>query len=344
MRLEFDDGTLLLRNTPDEMPYVEWDDRVDEYRAQAYRYQASSTGLEQGQRGTNRSPSTMAFLRLLRMLPPPIQSSLSRPPSISNRGTTSKPPLTHGSSTTARAVSYSRRAAARRFLVSRPSPTIDLMNQWHATLTNAFGDQLTEPVGVLGGGSHDVTAITVTTYDSAYRYINEYGDQFGLLVVDEEHHLPAPTYQQIPEMTIAPSIGPMGTNSGGRPFPNRRKTMDPGSRFRPAAWPASVGCCTSAGPDSSRATHRSAGNRGSKTRGSPGMGWTPSPGDSVSRRRWPGCDRRNRNPDRDINATARHRATGRNDDRDEPRSRSLIKGIIASAEITGDDIRLFTFS
>jgi len=71
------------------------------------------------------------------------------------------------------------------------TPTIDLMNQWHATLTNAFGDQLTEPVGVLGGGSHDVTAITVTTYDSAYRYVNEYGDQFGLLVVDEEHHLPA---------------------------------------------------------------------------------------------------------------------------------------------------------
>jgi len=84
------------------------------------------------------------------------------------------------------------------------TPTIDLMNQWHATLTNAFGDQLTEPVGVLGGGSHDVTAITVTTYDSAYRYVSEYGDQFGLLVVDEEHHLPAPTYRRIPEMIIAP--------------------------------------------------------------------------------------------------------------------------------------------
>jgi superfamily II DNA or RNA helicase len=71
-------------------------------------------------------------------------------------------------------------------------------------LTNAFGGQLPDGVGVLGGGSHDVTDLTVTTYDSAYRYINEYGDQFGLLVVDEVHHLPAPSYQQIPEMTIAP--------------------------------------------------------------------------------------------------------------------------------------------
>jgi superfamily II DNA or RNA helicase len=78
------------------------------------------------------------------------------------------------------------------------------MNQWHATLTNAFGDQLTEEVGVLGGGSHEIAAVTVTTYDSAYRYIDEYGDQFGLLITDETHHLAAETYLQIPEMTIAP--------------------------------------------------------------------------------------------------------------------------------------------
>ena len=38
MRIEFDNGTLLLRNAPDDVPYAEWDDRVKEYRAQAYRY------------------------------------------------------------------------------------------------------------------------------------------------------------------------------------------------------------------------------------------------------------------------------------------------------------------
>jgi hypothetical protein len=32
MRIEFDDGTLLLRNAPDDVPCAEWDDRVDEYR------------------------------------------------------------------------------------------------------------------------------------------------------------------------------------------------------------------------------------------------------------------------------------------------------------------------
>ena len=91
------------------------------------------------------------------------------------------------------------------------APTIDLMNQWHATLTNAFGDRLPhkggdgpeQAVGVLGSGTHEIRPVTVTTYDSAYRYIDEYGDQFGLLIADEIHHPPAPTYRQIPEMTIA---------------------------------------------------------------------------------------------------------------------------------------------
>jgi len=68
----------------------------------------------------------------------------------------------------------------------------------HATLTNAFGDLLTHGTGRRhsAAATTSITAITVTTYDSAYRYVNEYGDQFGLLVVDE-HHLPAPTYRQI---------------------------------------------------------------------------------------------------------------------------------------------------
>ncbi|OSO89890.1 hypothetical protein B9H04_17210 [Halorubrum ezzemoulense DSM 17463] len=40
MRLEFDDGTLLLENAPETVPCAEWDDRVDAYRAQAYRHRA----------------------------------------------------------------------------------------------------------------------------------------------------------------------------------------------------------------------------------------------------------------------------------------------------------------
>ena len=214
MRLAFDDGTLLLENAPDTVPYAEWDDRVDEYRAQAQRYREIRRWANEsdGQTTLRESTATVeeiedvarAYSELY--LTPSVaiepreyqQEALSAWQDNDRRGSVILPT---GSGKTFLAVQAIADAGVSTLVVV---PTIDLMNQWHATLTNAFGDQLPDGVGVLGGGSHNVTDITVTTYDSAYRYINEYGDQFGLLVVDEVHHLPAPTYQQIPEMTIAP--------------------------------------------------------------------------------------------------------------------------------------------
>jgi len=216
MRIEFDDGTLLLRDAPDNVPYAEWDDRVDEYRTQAYRYRALlewagawSDGDEQATLHDGFAPALEDAARAypdldltpaLHIEPRDYQqAALDAWIDHDRRGSVVLPT---GSGKTFLGLQAIADAGVSALVVT---PTIDLMNQWHATLTNAFGEQLPEPVGVLGGGSHNVTAITVTTYDSAYRYINEYGDQFGLLVVDEEHHLlPAPTYRQIPEMTIAP--------------------------------------------------------------------------------------------------------------------------------------------
>ena len=40
MRIVFDDGTLVLEDAPETVPYAEWDDRVDEYRAHAHQYRA----------------------------------------------------------------------------------------------------------------------------------------------------------------------------------------------------------------------------------------------------------------------------------------------------------------
>ncbi|MER3524914.1 MAG: DNA repair helicase [Ignavibacteria bacterium] len=79
-------------------------------------------------------------------------------------------------------------------------PTLDLMNQWYGILSNTFP----ESVGILGGGYHEVKALTVTTYDSAFRYIDLYGNRFNLLIFDEVHHLPSETYSQIAELSLAP--------------------------------------------------------------------------------------------------------------------------------------------
>src|SRR5690242_10268591 len=71
-------------------------------------------------------------------------------------------------------------------------PTIELLRQWRAGLAEQLGLPL-DSVGIIGGGERKSGAITVITYDSAAmprRRLNQY----GLLVFDEAHHLPAQSY------------------------------------------------------------------------------------------------------------------------------------------------------
>jgi superfamily II DNA or RNA helicase len=56
----------------------------------------------------------------------------------------------------------------------------------------------------MGGGDYDVQPLTVTTYDSAYIHLERWGSKFGLLVFDECHHLPGPTYAMAAVGSIAP--------------------------------------------------------------------------------------------------------------------------------------------
>lgn len=79
-------------------------------------------------------------------------------------------------------------------------PTLDLMTQWVTVLRGGF--EL--PVGMVGGGEHDLQPITVITYDSAARKVDRIGDRFGMLIFDECHHLGGPIYQAIAEQAVAP--------------------------------------------------------------------------------------------------------------------------------------------
>ena len=81
-------------------------------------------------------------------------------------------------------------------------PTIDLLHQWHRGLIERAGIP-EEHVGMVGGGRRDERAVTVMTYDSAAMPRRKLA-QYGLLVVDEVHHLPAPTYRAIAEKMAAP--------------------------------------------------------------------------------------------------------------------------------------------
>jgi superfamily II DNA or RNA helicase len=79
-------------------------------------------------------------------------------------------------------------------------PTLDLVRQWYDLLRTSFGTE----VGIVGGGSHELRELTVTTYDSAYLHMQHFGARFGLVIFDECHHLPSETYQLAAELCLAP--------------------------------------------------------------------------------------------------------------------------------------------
>lgn len=79
-------------------------------------------------------------------------------------------------------------------------PTLDLMNQWYDLLVSTFNAE----IGLIGGGFFEVGAITVTTYASAFRHQERLGNQFGLIIFDECHHLPSEGYKYAAEFAIAP--------------------------------------------------------------------------------------------------------------------------------------------
>lgn len=90
--------------------------------------------------------------------------------------------------------------ASRRRSTLVVVPTLDLVNQWYDGLQAAFG----APIGILGGGYHEVEDITVSTYDSAHIHMERLGARFGLLVFDECHHLPSASYSLAARMSLAP--------------------------------------------------------------------------------------------------------------------------------------------
>lgn len=79
-------------------------------------------------------------------------------------------------------------------------PTIDLMNQWYDLLLSGFQAE----VGLIGGGYFETGAMIVSTYASAFRFMERLGNQFGLIIFDECHHLPSSVYRYAAEMSIAP--------------------------------------------------------------------------------------------------------------------------------------------
>lgn len=80
------------------------------------------------------------------------------------------------------------------------APVRDLMYQWHRRIAQSLGYD----AGIIGDNVFRKRPVSVTTYDSACIHMHRLGDQFGLIIFDECHHLPGPVRSDAARMSAAP--------------------------------------------------------------------------------------------------------------------------------------------
>ncbi|MBV9209453.1 MAG: DEAD/DEAH box helicase family protein [Acidobacteria bacterium] len=199
--LRFDSGTLLLDGADREFqspPAFRWDERVLRWRAPASEYRAAVKDfVRRGIAFTDeaRAYHSFDFRAKLKVEARPYQEQAIAEWKKRERCGVVILPTGAGKSLVAQmAIEQIGRSAL--VIV----PTIDLMNQWYDLLLSSFDAE----VGLIGGGYFETGALTVTTYASAFRFMERLGNQFGLIIFDECHHLPSNIFRYAAEMAIAP--------------------------------------------------------------------------------------------------------------------------------------------
>ncbi len=201
LKLKFEQGTLILEgaNQADDMPNAfVWDTRTKQFRSPAYKYREIIIDFVR-----NKTPyedlakkyHKFDFKQKIPLTPRPYQTeSINEWKNNSRCGVVVLPTGAGKTHVATMAIEM----CGRQTLVV--VPTIDLMNQWYDTLLETFDAE----IGLIGGGFYEIGAITVTTYSSAFRHQERIGNQFGLVIFDECHHLPSEGYKYGAEFAIAP--------------------------------------------------------------------------------------------------------------------------------------------
>ncbi|HXG66870.1 MAG TPA: DEAD/DEAH box helicase family protein, partial [Blastocatellia bacterium] len=199
--LQFDAGTLVLDGADRSFQAAaafQWDERVRRWRAPALAYRHVVRDLIRRQipyEDKARRYHEFDFRSKLIVEPRPYQQeAIERWRAASRCGVIILPTGAGKSHVAQMAIELTGRST----LVV--VPTLDLMNQWYDLLLSSYQAE----IGLIGGGYFELGAITVTTYASAFRFMEDRGNQFGLVIFDECHHLPSGVHRYAAEMCIAP--------------------------------------------------------------------------------------------------------------------------------------------
>src|SRR4030095_2575872 len=201
MKLQFDRGTILLTDRRRDLdvagaPGLLWDRRVGAHRALASRYPALKRWLLQSRARFQDIPAPLSTPQELWLdveLRPYQEAALSAWELGHRRGVVALPT---GSGKTRLALAAMHRTRLSALCLV---PTRVLLDQW----LREIGALYRGPVGCYGDGVRRWAPLTIATFESAYRHMDQLGDRFELVIVDEVHHFGGGLRDETLEMTIA---------------------------------------------------------------------------------------------------------------------------------------------
>ena len=82
-------------------------------------------------------------------------------------------------------------------------PNTILLKQWAERIHEFLGVPISN-IGILGKGENKIKEITVSTYQSGIKYIDDISQRFLLAIFDEAHHVPARTFKNVALYLRAP--------------------------------------------------------------------------------------------------------------------------------------------
>jgi superfamily II DNA or RNA helicase len=193
----FQGGTLVLRDTPHDrevLPVFQW--IKERWRCEAYHYPRVISWLKE-QGAVDHVPRWKPLNLKLCDLREPHDYQVKALKAWEKAGHIGSIVLPTGAGKTFVAIHAIHQVNRSTLIVA---PTIDLLHQWYARLSNAFETE----IGVYYGGEKRILPLTVTTYHSAGDLIAEVGNHFKLIIYDEVHHLPAPSWGETAIMSPSP--------------------------------------------------------------------------------------------------------------------------------------------
>ncbi len=193
MTLDFDHGTIILRDVAKPSQYMVFDQRVNAYRAPAYLYSRIMSEYPDAEdrifeKSRDLKLSHSETLRTYQ------KKAIGKWKENGCSGTIVLPTAAGKTHIGIEAI----RLLGTSVLVV--APTIELIQQWRTKLEKVFGIE----VGQIGGGEKTFLPVSVSTYDSAFLMAETMGNRFRLIIFDEVHHLASDQYINIARMFASP--------------------------------------------------------------------------------------------------------------------------------------------